>query len=1182
MSNDTAAELFVRRWEPSRGAERAVKDQFFLELCDLLGVDRPDPGVDAASAYRFEKPVDMTHPDGSTTKRFIDFYRSGCFIIEAKQGSEAGDQARGTARRGTHGWSVAMQAAFGQAIQYAAALALSPEGMPPFLITCDIGHVFHVWEGFSGSYGGYYGRKKIIALGDLLQEETRLYLATIFTDPWSLDPSLRATEITRDVAAKLARLAVSLEAGGHDPELVAQFLMRCIFTMFAEDVGLLPKDIFTNAIAQRWIEQPHLFAPQVAHLWTAMDEGLPFDWEILRRFNGGLFRMRSALPLTKAQLEDLLEAARCDWSAVEPTIFGTLLERALAPEERDRLGAHFTPREYIERLVRPTVIEPIRAEWDLAQAEVRDLLARSEGDNPGDETLLRAIETLRTFHRHLCELRILDPACGTGNFLYVTLDLLKQVESEVLAQIEDLALLLSKTKRERLAGTLLGGGGAQTLVALGDQVVVDPHQFLGLELNPRAREIAELVLWIGHLQWHHRVFGRHVPEPILQDHDNIVHADAVLDYERTELRRDANAAPVTVWDMRTYKRHPVTGKKIPDEDAREPVMDPVDARAAEWPGADFVVSNPPFIGNKQMRRDLGDGYAEALRSAYPDISNTADLVMYWWDKAATLCRDGRLRAFGLITTNSITQTFNRKVLERHLSAKRSPLAVAWAIPDHPWADAGADVRIAMTVGVRAAGLIGRPRLGAVVSEARGQRKVWRARQVNVTFREVERIHADLTGGADVAGAVPLRANEGLSFQGMNLVGKGFRLSREEVRDLGYDPEALPDVIGPYMNARDLTQAPKDRFVIDLFGLSADEARQQHPRLYQHLLERLKPERDQNKDPKARRIWWQFGRPREAMRPALAGLARYIITPETAKHRFFVWAPRELIPDHKLYAICSDDASVLGVLSSRHAVTFILAAGGRMGVGNDPIFNNTRCFVPFPFPEATAERRARIADLAEQLDEHRKQVRAAWAKATFTAQYNALERIRETERAAGSLTEQERKFHDKALVGVLRSLHDDLDRAVADAYGWPVDLTDEEILERLVALNAERAAEEQGGTVRWLRPELQAPGQPALPEPAPATIVAETSPERPGPTPAESGAARPPWPRTIREQLHAVRATVASQARGWTPEEVARSYTNGQARTVARHLETLEGLGVVLAYEGAEATGTLWRTVRAEV
>ena len=329
------------------------------------------------------------------------------------------------------------------------------------------------------------------------------------------------------------------------------------------------------------------------------------------KFNGGLFADPGALPLDKTQIDLLLDAARADWRHVEPAIFGTLLERALDPLERHQLGAHYTPRAYVERLVMPTVIEPLREDWAVAQA----IALQHDRDGKRD----KAVAELRAFHRRLCQVRVLDPACGSGNFLYVTLEHLKRLEGEVLNALEAL-------------------GETQGLLELAG-VTVDPHQMLGLETNPRAARVAEAVLWIGYLQWHFRTHGRvNPPEPVLRDFHNIECRDAVLAWDRIEHVTDERGIPVTRWDGRTMKTHPVTGEPVPDETACVLLEKYVNPRKAEWPTTDFVVGNPPFIGKQNIRPALGDAYVEALRAVWADVPDSADYVMYWWHHAAEEAR----------------------------------------------------------------------------------------------------------------------------------------------------------------------------------------------------------------------------------------------------------------------------------------------------------------------------------------------------------------------------------------------------------------------------------------------------------------------------------------------------------------------------------------------------------------
>ena len=687
---DAEIAKFIEVWSKSGGAERANYQGFLYELCDVLEVPRPEPTGpdDSENAYVFERAVRFDNGDGTHSTGWIDLYKRGSFVLETKQGVEKQDQeqvlsaaardARSGSRRGTAYGAPAPGTtrcfARGQAEQYARAL-VEPEPRPPFLVVVDVGHTIDLYAEFTQTGGTYVPFPDPAAyrvrLAQLADPEIRERLRLLWTDPQALDPAKRSAKVTREIAAKLAELAKSLEAAKHDPHDVAQFLMRCLFTMFAEDVELLPKQGFRDLLAG--LESPDLFQPVVEDLWRQMNVG-GFSQQFRKKllhFNGGLFYDPSALPVTRDQLDLLIEAAKADWKDVEPAIFGTLLERALSPEDRHKLGAHYTPRACVERLVMPTIIEPIRAEWDAVRTAA--INAAQKGNRK------EAVQELEAFHDRLCEIRVLDPACGSGNFLYVTLEHLKRIEGEVFTTYESIA--------ER-----------QLLLESGH--TVDPHQLLGLEINPRAAAIADLVLWIGYLQWHYRTRGNVTPpEPVLKNFKNIECRDALLTWSSTSPQLDDNGKPVTRWDGRTTKPHPVTGEEVPDETVRVVSYVYHNPRKAEWPTADYIVGNPPFIGKRGIRTALGGSYVDTLRETYDRLPESCDFVMYWWHKAAEICRRGHLKRFGLITTNSISQSFNSRIVEGHCKAE-VPISIRYAIPDHPWVDSadGASVRIAMTVG----------------------------------------------------------------------------------------------------------------------------------------------------------------------------------------------------------------------------------------------------------------------------------------------------------------------------------------------------------------------------------------------------------------------------------------------------------------------------------------------------
>lgn len=1152
LATSDAIAAFITRWKQAAGTERSNYQLFLNELCALIGVEPPNPqtGDDRDDGYVYERRVTFSHGDGSSSHGFIDLYRRGAFVCEAKKVRQ--DQQ-------TKGFDDALLRARSQAEGYARALPAT-EGRPPFLIVVDVGTRIELYSEFSRSGATYTPfpdpRSHRLSLDDLALPEVRDRLARVWSDPLSLDPSRESARVTRDIANRLAALARSLEKAGHDPEAVAQFLMRCLFTMFAEDVELLPPRSFIELL-ERHQDQPQVAMKMLDQLWRDMDGGgfstvLASD---VLRFNGKLFKQPDTLPLSRDQIGLLIEAARADWKHVEPAIFGTLLERALSVKDRHKLGAHYTPRAYVERLVLPTVIEPLRGEWSDAQAAALTLMSEGKSDE--------AVVVIRGFHHRLCTVRVLDPACGSSNFLYVTLEHLKRLEGEVLNTLDEIGY--------RQTGLALDGERAD---AIGGETV-DPHNLLGIEINPRAAAIAEVVLWIGYLQWHFRTRGDvNPPIPVIRDFRNIECRDALLEYDGVEIVTDDDGRPMSRWDGVTMKKSPITAEDIPDETARVPLERYINPRKARWPEADFVVGNPPFIGTKRMKLALGDGYVAAVRSTWNDVPESADFVMYWWHHAAQLVSASLLQRFGFITTNSLRQTFNRAVLSTAMSG-RNAVTLAFAVPDHPWVDSadGAAVRIAMTVGSRDPGT---GKLLTVSSESAGGDQD--AADVSLSSSSGT-IHPDLRIGANVAAARPLRAGESLAGMGVALHGSGFILTPEAAAACRPHGEA---VIKPYLGGRDLLQGRRERYLIDFSGLSKDQALAANPAAFQHVVDYVKPERDQNNRNPLRELWWRFGWERPVLRSALADLPRYIATTETSKHRPFQFIEGEILCDHSIVCIALDDAYCLGVLSSSVHETWALRAGGTLE--DRPRYNKTRCFDPFPFPVADEEQTALIRCLGEQLDAHRKHQQAVHPELTLTGIYNVLDKLRQ----GTPLNDKERTLHEQGLVTILRQLHDDLDAAVLAAYGWQ-DLvpllriahgneaaTEDEspgdamrafessILDRLVALNTERAAEEARGLVRWLRPDYQDAAGSAVAQDA----LVDGS-ESAATSPSGDAIIRQAWPKDSVAQVKAVAQVLGESPVPLSAEDVADRFKSRGSwkKRLPPLLNMLVALGRATEHEG---------------
>jgi len=914
-----------------------------------------------------------------------------------------------------------------------------------------------------------------------------------------------------------------------------------------------------EAMLRRMIETPDIFPQALESLWKNMDIG-GFDGGLerqLKKFNGSLFKKTKALKLDEDDIRELWLAARRNWKDVEPAIFGTLLERALDPKERSKLGAHYTPRPYVERLVIPTIIEPLRADWEEVLARVEDL--QSQGDSA------KALQVVRDFHHRLCTTRVLDPACGTGNFLYVSLELMKRLEGEILETLDDL--------------------GEDESKLLLDGETVSPKQFFGLEINERAVPIADLVLWIGFLKWQLRtVSAKDVPEPILNAYGTIRHQDALIAYDEKLLARDEQGNLVTIWDGVTKKLHPITGEEVPDENARLETYHYVNPRRAAWPDAEFIVGNPPFIGGKDMRAELGDGYAEACWKVRRDVPGGADFVMHFWDEAARHLaakplkgKVNPLRRFGFITTNSITQTFSRRVVEKWMGAKE-PLSLIYAVPDHPWMKASdkAAVRIAMTVAVRG-GWEGV--LAKVVSEA----------DLNTDTPKVElrRFEGKITGkiaiGADASKIVDIIANKDLGHKGFMPYGEAFFITSSQATAFGLGRiDGAEKFIRPYLNGRSLNNRWNGRHSVDFHEKDESFVRDNYPEAYQHLLLNSKPIRAQNNMPYRKNYWWRYGQPSTKMRDALGDINRYIGTTETATHRIFSFLDVVIAPDQKVRVIASSQGLHLGVLSSRVHAIFSIWTGGWQGAGNDPVYQHTNTFDPFPFPLGIP---AEIDALGERLDAFRKERLAKHEHLTMTGLYNVLERVRELENGAAvdPLTPSERDVYEAGQIAILKELHDDIDRAVFAAYGWDdlaarlvgkpgattpsphksedQEAAEDELLMRLVALNQERAADEKRGIVHWLRPDFQIP---RLGRKVHGQEQHEADLGEPVVVPTEVK-----WPNDGLDQIRSVRDMLAAANGPVRPDALSAAFSG---RSTPKRRERIEAVLETLVATGSARAG----------
>jgi hypothetical protein len=903
---------FIEKWQKTTLSERASAQEHFIDLCRLLDHPTPAEADPTGESYAFERHVQKT----TGGKGFADVWKRSHFAWEYK------------------GKRKDLEQAYSQLLLYREDL-----DNPPLLIVSDI-NTIEIHTNFTDTTKKVY----TLTLAELAKPDKLELLKLAFTNPQGLNPKERRERITEDAAARIGSIAHRLRERGYESETVAHFMMQLVFALFAEDIRLIPNRLVTK-ILERYKDKPEMAQRYLGELFSAMATGGDVLFEEVPFFNGGLFAGGETLRLESDELTILLEAANLDWGEVEPAIFGTLFERSLDPQKRSQLGAHYTSREDILRIVEPVIMAPLRDEWEAIRQEVETRLERGHSK--------KVLELVATFLNKLHQLKVLDPACGSGNFLYVAMQQLKDLEKEVV--------------------TLAQSIGAPGFMLIG------PAQFYGLELSVFAHELASTVVWIGYLQWNRANGVSNQEKPILKKLETIRLHDALMNDDGSEF---------------------------------------------DWPEADFIVGNPPFLGSAKIRRELGDAYAEQLYKTYGNrIPNKSDLVCYWFEKARAQIKLGKTKRAGFISTNSIRSGASRVVLERIQDT--NGIFMAWS--DEPWVLDGAAVRVSI-VGF---------------DDGNQGLKI-------LNGKIVETINPNLTTGIDLSSALRLPDNIGLTHKGLE-PGGPFTIEGNLARTwLGFaNPQGKrnQDVLHPYINGMDITSRSSDTFLIDFNEMSEDEARQ-YIIPFQYVADTVKPIRYNNRDPKYAKYWWRLRRTVPDLRRAIAPLSRYICTPRVAKHRLFVWIEGNTLPDSRLYVVASDSEMIFGILHSKIHETWSLAQASWHGDGDDggrPTYNNTTCFETFPFPQTDPTQHAEIEKWAKYLDDVRKQILAADESLTMTKLYNEVEKLRET-RDSGSYAYP------------LLIAHEKLDAAVAAAYGWEWHLDDEVILQRLLELNLERAEE----------------------------------------------------------------------------------------------------------------------------
>ncbi|MBV9278986.1 MAG: class I SAM-dependent DNA methyltransferase [Chloroflexi bacterium] len=913
---------FAARWQGSTLSERSAAQSHFIDLCHMLDVPTPSEADPRGEWYAFEKGAEKTGGgDG-----FADVWKRGHFAWEYK------------------GKRKDLKAAYRQLLQYREALE-----NPPLLVVCDLDR-FEVHTNFTNTPTVVHS----FDLADLARDpkEPLRVLRAVMRDPEALRPARTRREITEEAAREFAALASAVRSRGYEPQRVAHFLNKLLFCMFAEDAGLLPRGLLMR-LAEGAGGEPEVFAIGLADLFGKMsDKGGLFGAERIQWFNGGLFDGADVIPLTAGEIRTVHRVSQLDWSQVEPAIFGTLFERGLDPGKRSQLGAHYTDRLSIDRLVEAVLLVPLRRDFEDTKGRITALLAEGQTvrrvtrRTPAERNPQRLMDDFLARLRATC---VLDPACGSGNFLYIALHALKDLEREAI-------LWASVSLQIPLQFPQVG-----------------PQNLRGIELNPYAAELARVVIWIGEIQWMLANGFSYLRDPILRPLDNIECRDAVLDLRDPE--------------------HP-----------REPA----------WPLADVIVGNPPFLGVRLMRGYLGDAYVDALFKVYAHrVPSEADYVCYWFEKARAMAADGHVRRVGLLATQGIRGGANRRVLDRIKAVGN----IFMARSDDPWVLEGAAVHVSF------------------IAFDNGSEPVQ-----TLNGKPVVSINPNLTAGVDLTKARRLPENLGIAFQGVNKVGP-FEipggLARRMLAESNPDGRSNADVIRPWVNGLDVTRRMRDMWIID-FGVDTpphEAALYETP--FEYVREHVLPVRATNRRGHRRERWWLHGETIRGLRSALADLPRFIVTPTIAKHRLFLWIPAGTLPDHQLIAFACEDDYTFGILHSHIHEVWALRMGTQLE--DRPRYTPRTTFETFPFPPPADERSEAIAAAARTLDS----LRQGWL----------------TSAGADPQTLQKRTlthlYNERPTW--LALAHRKLDDAVFDAYGWAHDLSDEQIVERLLALNLERAS-----------------------------------------------------------------------------------------------------------------------------
>ena len=738
-------------------------------------------------------------------------------------------------------------------------------------------------------------------------------LAFLSKDPIEPVFNNNVEKVTKEAAEKLLKIYHSLLKRGENKAHIQRFILQVLVCLFAEDIGLFPvqgyfleliRDCRKNYSTYDWFTA--LFIQM-----SSKEKARGGKFKGVAYFNGGIFKEIHPVGLNEYELELLEETAKFDWSKVEPAIFGNIFEYSMNNIEQHATGAHYTYEKDIMKIIRPTIIQPFIEKIQKAQTLKKLLQLREE----------------------LAQIKILDPACGSGNFLYIALRELKNLELEILNKIQE------NFSSYRISEVYS---------------LISVNQFYGIDINLFAVELAKITLYFGK-----KIFN-----------------DLFLKYVKNQQLALETKNNQFIFD--------IEDQTLPFDDLDANIFIE-DAIFCEWPKADFIIGNPPFLGGKYLRTERGDEYATKIYKAFPEVKGQPDYCVFWFRKAHNM----PAKRIGLVGTNSIAQGVSREAGLKYIVDKKG--IIVDAVSTQVWSGI-ANVHV------------------SIVNWIKNKKAIPSA--IYLDGKKVKAINSSLKAQADYTGAKQLSENAAKSFEGCQLAGKGFVISPEMAKTWIKQDAKNKKVLKPMIDGKTLVSPCMELdWVIDFNDMSLEQA-SMYSLPFEHVKKYVKPERMNNKEKRRRENWWLFGRSRPNMRKALKGLKCYFCLPKIAKYTFFRAIDISILPCEANMVIASDDFFILGILNSKVHLDWVSAQSSTLE--DRTRYTNTTCFMTFPFPENVKEiHKQKVRDIMKELEDFRTK-ETINRKCTMTAFHNSF-------------------FNEPS--GILFKLHKKLNKAVCDCYGW---------------------------------------------------------------------------------------------------------------------------------------------------